>query len=110
MAQRIRAVGGQCNQLFTRGAVVAIHERSRGIPRTINAIGDNALIAGFARDERPVGQKLALEVCDHLDLVVESEPDDDFVTHAGARHSSNETTDTRDRSELVDQVLSRRRI
>ena len=55
IVQRIRSVGGQCNQLFTRGAVVTIHERSRGIPRTINVICNNALIAGFARDERPVG-------------------------------------------------------
>lgn len=68
MAQRIRSSGGVCSQLFTQGAVVAIHERSRGIPRTINVIGNNALIAGFARQQRPVGQKLALEVCDHLDL------------------------------------------
>ena len=33
----------------------SIHERSRGIPRTINVICNNSLIAGFARGERPVG-------------------------------------------------------
>lgn len=68
MVQRIKSVGGQCNQLFTRGAVMIIHERAKGIPRTINVICNNALIAGYARGERPVGQKLVTEVCDHLDL------------------------------------------
>ena len=47
---------------------MAIHDHSRGIPRTINVICNNALISGFARGERPVGEKVALEVCDHLDL------------------------------------------
>ena len=72
MVQRVMSVGGQCNQLFTRSAVLVIHERANGIPRTINAICNNALIAGYARQERPVGQQLAREVCDHLDLEANS--------------------------------------
>jgi len=113
IVQRIRSVGGQCNQLLTRGAVVAIHERSRGIPRTINVICNNALIAGFARNERPVAQKLVLEVCDHLDLArsAESGSEGEFAASAGASpHGTPDMEDTRERSELVDQVLSRRRV
>jgi len=38
--------------LFTREAVLAIHDASQGVPRTINVICDNALIGGFAAQER----------------------------------------------------------
>ena len=35
-------------QVFTREAVMAIHEHAGGIPRVISVICDNALLAGFA--------------------------------------------------------------
>ncbi len=50
VAGRIRIAGGEVAQIFTRDAVVTIHERSRGIPRTISVICDNALVSGFAAD------------------------------------------------------------
>src|SRR5205807_8718396 len=43
IAQRIRTAGGDAARLFTRQAVMLIHERSAGIPRTISVICDNAL-------------------------------------------------------------------
>ena len=45
--------GGDAARLFTREAVMAIHEYSRGIPRTINVICDNALLGGFALGRSP---------------------------------------------------------
>src|SRR5207249_10790127 len=44
---RIRTAGGSAELLFSREAVIAIHEHSKGIPRTISVICDNALVNGF---------------------------------------------------------------
>jgi general secretion pathway protein A len=68
IAHRISLAGGIPARLFSRDAVLAIHERSRGIPRTINVICQNALITGFAGDERPVGPETVLAVCRDFDL------------------------------------------
>lgn len=63
IAGRIRIAGGDIAQVFTRDAVATIHERSRGIPRTISVICDNALVSGFAADVKPIGRSIILEVC-----------------------------------------------
>jgi general secretion pathway protein A len=73
IAGRIRAAGGIGAQLFTREAVALIYEASRGIPRTISVIADNALLAGFAADQRPVGRALVRDVCLDFDVGQKSE-------------------------------------
>jgi hypothetical protein len=45
-----------------------MYEHSGGIPRTISVICDNALVSGFAADERPVSRQTVLEVCRDFDL------------------------------------------
>lgn len=68
IANRIKVAGGDASRVFTREAVVLIHERSHGIARTVSVVCDNALLAGFAVDRQPVGRELVAEVCDDLDL------------------------------------------
>lgn len=68
IAGRIRAAGGVGAQTFTREAVMLIHERAGGIPRTLSVIADNALLTGFAAEQRPVNSKIVQEVCADLDL------------------------------------------
>jgi type II secretory pathway predicted ATPase ExeA len=68
ISTRVRCAGGSAESLFTRDAIVTIHERSGGIPRTISVICENALINGFAADVRPVGRDIVLEVCRDFDL------------------------------------------
>jgi type II secretory pathway predicted ATPase ExeA len=68
LATRIRSAGGEPAGLFTREAVVLIHERAQGIPRTINVIADNALVNGFALGRRPIDVDLVEEVCRDFDL------------------------------------------
>jgi general secretion pathway protein A len=68
IAERIRIAGGHGRALFTRPAIELIHRCSRGIPRTISVICDNALMNGFAVDQRPVGWKLVHDVCSDFDL------------------------------------------
>jgi general secretion pathway protein A len=68
IAARLVRAGGRSAEIFTREAVEAIHTRSRGIPRTISVICDNALIGGFAADRRPVDREIVFEVCRDLDF------------------------------------------
>jgi hypothetical protein len=47
--------------------VGAIFSASGGIPRTISVICENALINGFALQQRPIGAETIVEVCrDHM--------------------------------------------
>lgn len=69
IAGRIRHAGGEGAALFTREAVRAIYEGSRGIPRTISVICDNALVTGFALQQKPVGAQIIAEVCRDFDFV-----------------------------------------
>jgi hypothetical protein len=62
IASRIRAAGGDPLALFTREAVILIHEQSRGIPRTISTVCDNALLTGFALGQRPIDAAIIQEV------------------------------------------------
>ena len=67
IASRVSTAGAD-SPPFTREAVALIHERSRGIPRLISVICENALISGFAENERLVTRRLVQEVCDDFDL------------------------------------------
>lgn len=52
------AVAGATRFPFTRLAVKRLHQHSGGVPRLINVIAERALLAGYARDEQPVGERL----------------------------------------------------
>jgi general secretion pathway protein A len=68
IAARVTVAGGGPAPLFTADATATIVERSAGIPRTVSVICHNALVSGFANDERPVGRDTVLEVCRDFDL------------------------------------------
>jgi general secretion pathway protein A len=72
LAGRVRAAGGMGAHVFTREAVMLIHERSRGIPRTVSVIADNALLTAFALRHKPVTTSIVNEVC--RDLCLEPAP------------------------------------
>jgi general secretion pathway protein A len=70
IASRLRTAGGDASRVFTRDAVILIHDLSKGIARTINVVCDNALITGFALGRRPVDSAAVMEVAvdHHLEL------------------------------------------
>jgi general secretion pathway protein A len=68
IASRITVGGGRADQIFTRDAVLAIHEASKGLPRVISVLCDNALVNGFAAGVKPVGSAIVAQVCEDFDL------------------------------------------
>jgi general secretion pathway protein A len=74
IATRIHVAGGQAAGLFTRDAVVMIHQHAQGIPRTTSVICANALMNGFALNQRPVGTEIVQEVCRDFDIERSSPP------------------------------------
>ena len=68
IAFRVRAAGGDASKLFTREAVTLIHQRSRGIPRVVSVLCDNALISGFALKRQIVDSAIVAEVARDFDL------------------------------------------
>ena len=68
IASRIRIAGGNSALVFTRQAVDCIFEHSRGIPRLISVLCDNAMISGFAADRRPINREIVADVCRDFDI------------------------------------------
>jgi general secretion pathway protein A len=84
---RVQTAGGDASRLFTADAIRLIHERSRGIARSISVIAENALIAGFADGERPVTRRLTLQVCEELDLLEPTDAADEPSVGALRAHA-----------------------
>ena len=66
-----RLLIGGCDQpnIFTPGAIDFIFQCSEGIPRQINNLCDNAMLAAYAAGEQIVGRQIIEEVADNLDLL-----------------------------------------
>lgn len=65
--KRLRVSGAPDLELFTPKAIQEIYQYSKGIPRVINIVCDNALLTGYAMDQRVIGHKIIHEVIDHLE-------------------------------------------
>jgi general secretion pathway protein A len=65
--KRLRVAGAQ-EPLFTKKAIHEIYLKSGGKPRLINILCDNALLNGYALNERVVGVKSVREVAKDLKL------------------------------------------
>jgi len=69
IASRLLAAGAERTDVFTPPAVDLIFRCSEGIPRQINNICDNSLLAGFAAGARHVGRDIVEEVAETFDLL-----------------------------------------
>jgi len=65
--KRMRMAGTVDPDIFTLKAVKVIYEYSKGIPRLINIVCDNALLAGYAADQKVIGKNIVHEVINSLD-------------------------------------------
>lgn len=77
IAARLRVAGADPTQVFTKDAISAIFEASRGIPRTIGVACENALLAGFAAQKKPIDKSIVADVCRDLDLPGNGRPSRD---------------------------------
>jgi len=64
---RLRLVGGQGVGMFTLRARSTIYRYSHGIPRTINILCDNALLAGYGLSKKTIDEKIILEFINELE-------------------------------------------
>ena len=63
---RLNRAGAKSNSLFSEKALDLIYEATRGNPRQINIICDNALLAAYSRDRLSVDDKMIRECVDKL--------------------------------------------
>jgi general secretion pathway protein A len=75
ISHRISMAGGVPSRMFSRDAVILIHEYAHGIPRTVNVICDNALTTTMALGRDLVNRSVITEVCRDLRLKARDEPD-----------------------------------
>ena len=65
--RRLRVAGAVDPEIFTPKALREIYRYSKGIPRLINILCDNALLTGYATDQKVIGNKIISEVIGNLD-------------------------------------------
>jgi len=58
------AIAGALRSPFSRLGLRAMYKRSGGVPRLINVIGDRALMAGYAREQNSIGERLVDRAAD----------------------------------------------
>ncbi len=68
MKSRWARAGANCELPFTNEAIQLVAAYSRGIPRVINSICDNALMNAFGDEVRVIDEKYILEVAKDLQL------------------------------------------
>jgi general secretion pathway protein A len=66
--ERLVIAGHETGDLFTASALRVVHARTRGIPRMINVLCDNALLGAFARQTQRVSAALVEEAARELGL------------------------------------------
>jgi len=62
ITHRLKRAGSRDLAIFDKGAMEKIYRYSRGIPRVINILCDNALLTGFSRQQRRIGAKIIRDV------------------------------------------------
>jgi general secretion pathway protein A len=73
ITERLLIAGSADTGVFTPEAVDFIFQCSEGIPRNINNLCDNAMIAAYSNGERTVSRKIIEEVADNLDMLPRTE-------------------------------------
>jgi general secretion pathway protein A len=66
---RLRVAGAKDGEgIFSKGVIKAIHDYSKGYPRMINILADNALLLGYARGEKKITPSMIEESYGDLQL------------------------------------------
>jgi len=65
--QRLKRAGAIDANIFTPKALERIYKYSKGVPRSINIVCDNALLSGYATDQKVIGEQIIKEVIRSLE-------------------------------------------
>ena len=69
ITSRLLVAGAERTDIFSPGAIDYIFRCSEGIPRNINNLCDNALLAGYAAGETTIGRNTIEEVAETFDML-----------------------------------------
>jgi len=69
ITERLIIAGCEQPNIFTPGAVDFIFQCSEGIPRQINNICDNAMLAAYSAGEQIIGRQIIEAVAENLDML-----------------------------------------
>jgi len=69
ITSRLLVAGAERTEVFSPDAIDYIFRCSEGIPRNINNLCDNAMLAGFAAGETTVGRSIIEEVAETFDML-----------------------------------------
>lgn len=73
ITERLLIAGSEQPSIFTPGAIDFIYQCSEGIPRQINNVCDNAMLAGYASGQQIIGRQIIEDVAENLDLLPRKE-------------------------------------
>ena len=59
---RLKRAGSRNLSIFDPGAIREIYRYSKGIPRLINIVCDNALLTGFSLEETRIGKNIIRDI------------------------------------------------
>jgi general secretion pathway protein A len=69
ITSRLLLSGAARTDIFSREAIDYIYRCTQGIPRNINNLCDNALLAGYAAGEMTIGRSIVEEVAEGFDML-----------------------------------------
>jgi general secretion pathway protein A len=73
ISSRLLVAGAARTDIFSRAAIDYIFRCSEGIPRSINNLCDNALLAGYAAGEITIGRSIIEDVAETFDMLPRSD-------------------------------------
>ena len=64
---RLKRAGSRSIGIFDSGAIQEVYRYSKGIPRLINIVCDNALLTGFSKEQNRIGKNIIRDVVEELE-------------------------------------------
>jgi len=68
IAERLRIAGANGVPIFSPQAIEVVHRYSRGIPRVVNLLCDNALGTAYVEEQRPIHPEIVEEIAREFQL------------------------------------------
>ena len=73
ITSRLLVAGAERADIFSAAAIEYVYRCTEGIPRNINNLCDNALLAGYAAGDLTIGRSIIEEVAESLDMLPRAE-------------------------------------